>query len=476
MGVLMLKCLVFTTCCFGLLFTASAQTINLHGTVSNSSGKPINGAILTLSAQKIKDTTGTDGAYSLTKIVTSTLPLLIPQYTSAILQNDALVFSLTEPSDIKIQAFDINGTLLKKVHLSDITTGFYSYKLSEITPSNKLFIIKISINNSEMTFRFHPLTNGKYALQPATKSSDIIANQMLAKINAVNDTLKITATGFKDKSIPINAYDQKLDITLDSNNNKDPGPSIGCGKPLGAINKSGSYTIKSSGKNRTFMVKFPSSYDKANPYRLIFAMHCMGASAQDMYGNNARSDGAYNWYRLGNLATNVIFVALQGNSDGTWNGQEDHTFFEDVLKCMKDTLCIDTTRVFSVGFSFGAMFTYSLSLSHQDQLRAVVCFAPYDGVIWLPTNSHKPIAFMQTTGMSDNTCGWSGAKGCATKHATDNGCNDPTTIPTSSGQYLVHDFKGCGEKYPVKVVTFGGGHTAGESWMPQMAWDFIKQF
>jgi poly(3-hydroxybutyrate) depolymerase len=473
----MQKKLVILIFCFSLACGINAQSINLHGTVSNKSGKPINGAILTLSAQKIKDTTGTDGVYSLTKIVTSTLPLLIPQYTSAILQNDALVFSLTEPSDIKIQAFDISGTLLKKVLLSNITTGFYSYKLSEITPSNKLFIIKISINNTEMTFRFHPLANGKYTLQSATKSSDVIANQMLAKINAVNDTLKITATGYKDKAITINAYEQKLDITLDSSNSKDPGPSIGCGKTLGSINKSGTYTITTSGKNRTYMVRFPSNYDKTNPYRLIFGMHCMGASAQDIYGNNARSDGAYNFYRLGSLATNAILVAPQGpNSNGTWGGQEDHKFFEDLLDLLKDTLCIDTARVFSVGFSYGAMFTYSLSLNHQDQLRAVVCFAPYDGVIWLPTNSHKPIAFMQTTGMSDNTCGWSGAKGCATKHAQDNGCDNPTTIPTSSGQYLVHDFQGCNEGYPVKVVTFGGGHTAGESWMPQMAWDFLKQF
>jgi poly(3-hydroxybutyrate) depolymerase len=437
--------------CFSLICGINAQTINLHGTVSNASGKPINGAILTLSAQKMKDTTGADGAYSLTKVVTSTLPLLIPQYTSAILQNNALVFSLTEPSDIKIQAFDISGTLIKKVLLRNITTGFYSYKLSEITPSNKLFIIKISINNTEMTFRFHPLANGKYTLQSATKSSDVIANQMLAKVNAVNDTLKITATGYKDKVIPINAYEQKLDITLDSSSNpKDPQPSIGCGKTLGSINKSGQYTIKVGGSNKTFRIRFPSNYDKANPYRLIFGMHCMGASSADIDGKNARSDGAYDYYRLGSLATNTIFVAPEGNSGGTWNGEPDHKFIDELLKVLKDTLCIDTSRVFSVGFSFGAMFTYSLSLNHQEQLRAVVCFAPANYNIQLPTNKKLPLAYMQTTGMSDGTCPWDnggnrGGKYCAITHAQDNGCDNPTTITTSSCQYKVHDFQGCKE-------------------------------
>ena len=206
----------------------------------------------------------------------------------------------------------------------------------------------------------------------------------------------------------------------------------------------------------------------------------MGASSADIDGKNARSDGAYDYYRLGPLATNTIFVAPEGNSGGTWNGAPDHPFIDALLKCLKDTLCIDTARVFSVGFSFGAMFTYTLSLNHQEQLRAVVCFAPANYSIQLPTDKHLPIAYMQTTGMSDGTCPWDaggrGGKYCVIGHAQDNGCDNPTTIPTSSGQYKVHDFQGCDEGYPVKVVTFGGGHTAGESWMPQMTWDFFKQF
>jgi hypothetical protein len=88
---------------------------------------------------------------------------------------------------------------------------------------------------------------------------------------------------------------------------------------------------------------------------------------------------------------------------------------------------------------------------------------------------------MQTTESSGGTCPWNqggrGEKYCANEHAQDNGCDNPTTLPMwTSGSYKVHDYQGCDEGYPVKIVTFNGGHTAGESWMPQMAWDFIKQF
>lgn len=472
-----MKRLVWCAGIIGLALSVNAQTtINLRGKITNKAGKPIASAIVTLAGQNLKDTSGTDGAFVISTATAAKMPLLIPEGESIIMNNGGLAFSLPKPSSVNIQIFDINGKLLKKDFLSNVSTGFYRFNVAENRGSAKLMIIKAAVGNTEMTFRYLPLANGKRTSVLSTTSSGRSVSSQLAKLTAINDTLKVTATGYTAKSVAIVSYDQQIDIAMDSIGSGGTG-SLGCGKTLGSIDKSGTYTITTSGKNRTYMVRFPSNYDKTNPYRLIFGMHCMGASAQDIYGNNARSDGAYNFYRLGSLATNAILVAPQGpNSNGTWGGQEDHKFFEDLLALLKGNLCIDTARVFSVGFSYGAMYTYSLSLNHQDQLRAVVCFAPYDGVIWLPTNSKKPIAFMQTTGMSDQTCGWSGAKGCATKHAEDNGCDNPTTISTSSGQYLVHDFKGCKEGYPVKVVTFGGGHTAGESWMPQMAWDFLKQF
>ena len=48
--------------------TVNAQTtVNLSGTVSNQAGKPIAGAIVSLVKQQLKDTTGADGAYNITR-------------------------------------------------------------------------------------------------------------------------------------------------------------------------------------------------------------------------------------------------------------------------------------------------------------------------------------------------------------------------------------------------------------------------
>ena len=123
------------------------------------------------------------------------------------------------------------------------------------------------------------------------------------------------------------------------------------------------------------------------------------------------------------------------------------------------------------------------------ELRAVVGIAPANWNIYLPTNTHEPIAYMSTTGMADGTCKWinndarkEGAKWAAIGHAMDNGCMAPTDFPVwTSGNHVCYDFQGCPAGYPVKACTFNGGHTdnsteGGMNWIPTESWKFFSQF
>jgi poly(3-hydroxybutyrate) depolymerase len=263
--------------------------------------------------------------------------------------------------------------------------------------------------------------------------------------------------------------------------------SEGCGKDLSDLT-SGTYTISSAGLNREYIINIPANYDKNTPYRLIFGMHCYGSSAQGVAGAN--------YYGLKPLADRanipVIFVAPNGTGTDTplWNqGEKDHAFFADMLALFKSKLCVDTSRVFSCGFSYGAMFSYSLSLAFQDELRAVACYAPANWNIWLPTNTHKPIAYYQTTGTDDTTCSWvnsdadkTGGKYCVLQHIEDNGCTVPSNIPlATSGTHVTTEFSGCTEGYPVVFSSFQGGHTDtdtenGVNWIAEETWDFFMRF
>jgi poly(3-hydroxybutyrate) depolymerase len=477
----------------------NAQTINLRGKISNKSGEPVSNAVINLVSQGLKDTTGADGIFAITKAASAVLPLLKPQNNAIHMKNGFLVFSISKQSSVLIDVYDIGGNLLKKESMNSVEGGFYKLDIAGNFPASKLLIVKASIDGDESVFRCVPLQNGNSTLNQFDRNTFLTNVSKMASMTAVNDTLKISASGFQTKTVAISSYEnQSQNITLEavSGNEKNPPcPSGGCGKDLSDL-KSGTYTITSAGLSRKYTIKIPANYDKNTPYRLIFGMHMMGGSMSTV------TDSKY--YELETYAANakvpVIFVAPDGYSDDTpWRVKDnkDHTFFADMLKLFKEKLCVDTSRIFCCGFSYGAMISYSLSLGFPDQLRAVATYAPANWNIWLPANPKKPIAYFQTTGTTDNLCTWvnndsrkEGGKYCVLQHIEDNGCPAPSTIPlaTEAGKHVSTEFSGCKPGYPVVFGSFvvpknAMGHAMSDkdqgssaNWIAKETWDFFMRF
>ena len=193
-----------------------------------------------------------------------------------------------------------------------------------------------------------------------------------------------------------------------------PVRSGGCDKPLGTL-KTGSYTITSGGDQRKYAIDIPADHDPSHPYRLFFTFHWIGASQDVLVSGlveniNGQGSGGgadnYAFYGYGapsELANEPAISIAPSSMGSTWT-EKDHPLFDDLLAMAKDKLCIDTSRVFATGFSFGGMISYSLSTNHQEDLRAVVGMAPANHNIHLPTNTHESIAYTSTTGMNDTTC------------------------------------------------------------------------
>ena len=81
----------------------------------------------------------------------------------------------------------------------------------------------------------------------------------------------------------------------------EPKPSAGCGMPAPM---SGMATIDVMGTSRSYIMTLPQNYDPAKPYKLIFAWHGLGGTAQQI---------ASNWYGLSRMSqSSAIFVAGQG--------------------------------------------------------------------------------------------------------------------------------------------------------------------
>ncbi len=103
--------------------------------------------------------------------------------------------------------------------------------------------------------------------------------------------------------------------------------SSGCGKT--PTLRSGTQSITTSGKNRSYILRIPDNYQNTTPYRLIFGFHWRGGTANEV-DSGGSSGYVWSYYGLRALSNNTaIFVAPQGFNNGWANsGGEDVTFVE----------------------------------------------------------------------------------------------------------------------------------------------------
>lgn len=302
----------------------------------------------------------------------------------------------------------------------------------------------------------------------------------------------------------------------------DARPSQGCGVTDGAetltdggasvnggLPTSTRLTINVNNANRDYIIDIPADYDPTRPYRLVFSWHQAYGSANGnavgqvpaFNGPNFNAEN-YAFFGLRRAATeagdDAIFVSPQGIGNFPWDYDRDVALFDAVLERVNEHLCIDESRVFTTGFSFGAMMSHALSLGRSSKLRGAVTMAPANYNFTQPTMQDAKIAYFGITGMGDNTCRWvnndgnrTGGKYCVLTHAEENGCTLPSDFPTAangSKDHVCYEFEGCDEGYPVKVCTFDGAHTPSSindgvtnaddglnAFTPPLAWEFISQ-
>jgi hypothetical protein len=177
-----------------------------------------------------------------------------------------------------------------------------------------------------------------------------------------------------------------------------PVPSAGCGKATTITSSGGYKTIMSSGDQRQYVITLPANYDMNKPHRFLYTSHGQGGE-----GAKTQREGYYGFVDIPDAVSSSILVAASGIG-GIW-GAKDVPLFDDILAFVKQNACVDESRVFVLGFSFGGMYSYSLSMTRQKTIRAGIGMSPANYNITIPTKSHEPIAWMQSTGMRCNRPG-----------------------------------------------------------------------
>lgn len=259
--------------------------------------------------------------------------------------------------------------------------------------------------------------------------------------------------------------------------------SAGCGTSRTLQN--GRINLNVGGTNRSYILRVPDNYNNNNPYRLVIGYHWRGGNANQVAagGNGGSTEDPF--YGLWDLANNsTIFVAPEGLDAGWANSNgRDITFTDEILKQIQGGLCIDQSRIFATGFSFGAGMSNALSCARANVFRGVALYA--GALISGCDGGTAPIAYFGAHGISDSVLNISQGRAIRDRIARNNGCStsNPPEPARGSGTHTCTSYQGCRDGYPVRWCAFDGDHNPTEkdrgqskSWVPGEAWQFISQF
>jgi polyhydroxybutyrate depolymerase len=240
-----------------------------------------------------------------------------------------------------------------------------------------------------------------------------------------------------------------------------PVPSAGCGSTQAV--QDGRLSIDVAGATRQYILEVPDDYDATRPYRLIFGWHWRGGNAQQVadgfYGLEERAEGS------------AIFVSAEGIDAGWANTDgRDLAFLDAMLARIQGDLCIDQSRIFSTGWSYGGMMTLAVGCARADVFRAI---APMSGATYSGCeDGNQPVAFLGYHGNNDDVVPYGNGVAARDIFVERNGCQPESAAVEANGCL---EFEGCTEGAPLTWCEFNGGHMPGPG-SEQAIWDFFSQF
>jgi polyhydroxybutyrate depolymerase len=261
-----------------------------------------------------------------------------------------------------------------------------------------------------------------------------------------------------------------------------PVPSAGCGF---APPESGRFEIEVGGQTREYILRMPDDYDSGRAYPLVFALHWLGGNAQQVAGNFS---GRY--YGLADVAGDqVVLVSpeglpstIGGGGNLGWDnpGGRDTELMRSIFARFSAELCIDESRVFSTGFSYGGMMSFALACGAADMVRAI---APMAGTFLSGCeDGDSPVAIFGFIGQQDNLL--QGSRTARDEILSRSGCSDESEVVESSWcdeagagaqPCTCVSYQGCAAGFPATWCEFTGGHQIAPNSGPTL-WNFFSQF
>jgi poly(3-hydroxybutyrate) depolymerase len=261
--------------------------------------------------------------------------------------------------------------------------------------------------------------------------------------------------------------------------------TVGCGKLAASTGVFKLNTTDGMGHVRTFLVQVPATYNPIKAYPLTFVFHGAGASSSQSY--------SWGLQNVTGASENGIFVFPDGVAFKNYGvGWDDRTngydmpFFDNMVKKIETTYCVNSARVFAAGFSWGGDFVTALTCTRGNVLRAAAINSSTDEFndrtnyltyqdLPCPTTNHPPVRF-------GHAIGGDGAYPAPNFATTSkllqsfNSCSTATTsVPSSSTAMTCVSYNACTKQYVECSFLTSIGHALPPHWALD-TWAFFQTF
>lgn len=142
----------------------------------------------------------------------------------------------------------------------------------------------------------------------------------------------------------------------------------------------GTSSLVVNGKTRTFEVRLPAN--KVAKAALLFEWHGFLQNSDTFMNTVVYDPPAGAWKPFDPNAFNIPLITIAPRDENlipVWgldwdivSGEKDFPFFEAMLTCVEAQFNVDTSRVYSIGFSAGAVFTNLLAAAYPKLFAATI--------------------------------------------------------------------------------------------------------